>query len=77
MLLAAAWGCFLLVAFASHPQPDNLVTGFIVYALFGVDALEKISMATVIIIGVVQIGVCFLVGYVIGVFIETIQGARK
>ena len=77
MLLAIAWGCFLIVAFASHPKPDNLVTGYIVYALYGVDALEKISMAAAIVIGFVQIGICFLLGYLIGASIQTVRGARK
>lgn len=77
MFLATAWGCFLIVAFASHPEPDNLVTGYIVYALYGVDALAKISMATAIVIGLVQIGICFLFGYLIGASIQTVRGARK
>ena len=77
MLLAIAWGCFLIVAFANHPKPDNLVTGYIVYALYGVDALEKISMATAIAIGLVQIGICFLFGYLIGAAILAIQRTYK
>ena len=77
MLLAIAWGCFLIVAFASHPKPDNLVTGYIVYALYGADALGKISMAAAIVIGFVQIGICFLFGYLIGASIQTVRGARK
>ena len=77
MLLAIAWGCFLIVAFASHPKPDNLVTGYIVYALFGVDALGNISMATAIVIGIVQIGICFLIGYLIGASIEFFRGGTK
>ena len=77
MFLAIAWGCFLIVAFASHPKPDNLVTGYIVYALYGVDALGKISMAAAIAIGFVQIGICFLFGYLIGASIQTVRGARK
>jgi len=77
MLLAIAWGCFLVVAFATHPKPDNLVTGYIIYALYGVDALGKISMATVIVIGFVQIGICFLFGYLIGASIQVFRGARK
>ena len=77
MLLAIAWGCFLVVAFATHPKPDNLVTGYIIYALYGVDALGKISMATVIVIGFVQIGICFLFGYLIGASIQIFRGARK
>ena len=77
MYLAIAWGCFLIVAFASHPKPDNLVTGYIVYALYGVDALGKISMATAIVIGFVQIGICFLFGYLIGASIQIFRRARK
>ena len=77
MFLAIAWGCFLIVAFASHPKPDNLVTGYIVYALYGVDALGKISMAAAIVIGFVQIGICFLFGYFIGASIQTVRGARN
>ena len=77
MLLAIAWGCFLVVAFASHPKPDNLVTGYIVYVLYGVDALGKISMTTAIVIGLVQIGFCFLLGYLIGASIQIFRRARK
>ncbi len=77
MLLAIAWGCVLIVAFASHPKPDNLVTGYIVYALYGVDALENISMGAAIVIGCVQIGICFLFGYLIGASIQIVRGTRK
>ncbi len=77
MLLAIAWGCVLIVAFASHPKPDNLVTGYIVYALYGVDALENISMGAAIVIGFVQIGICFLFGYLIGASIQIVRGTRK
>lgn len=77
MLLAIAWGCVLIVAFASHPKPDNLVTGYIVYALYGVDALGNISMGAAIVIGFVQIGICFLFGYLIGASIQTVRQTRK
>lgn len=77
MLLAIAWACFLIVAFVNHPQPDNLVTGYIVYALYGLDALGKISMATAIGIGFAQIGICFLFGYLIGASIQIFRGTRK
>ncbi len=75
--LAIAWSCFLIVAFAYHPKPDNLVTGYIIYVLFGADALGKISMATAIVIGIAQIAICFLFGYFIGTAIQLIQEARK
>ena len=77
MLLAIAWGCFLIIAFASYPKPDNLVTGYIVYALYGVDALEKISMATAIAIGIGQIGICFLFGYLVGAAIHILRRTHK
>lgn len=77
MFLAIVWGCFLIVAVASHPKPDNLVTGYIVYALYGVDAFGKISMAAAIVIGFVQIKICFLFGYLIPASIQTVRKARK
>ena len=56
----------LVVAFAVQPTTDNLVTGYPVVLLLGVDALGELSVADVLGIAVVEVMLCFLLGYALG-----------
>lgn len=76
IILAAAWAMILLVAFLSYPKPDNLVTGYVVYALFGQDALGRLTITGAIGVGVMQIAACFLLGYLVGRIIQDNSQSR-
>ena len=66
LILASVWALVLIAAFVVHPSTDNIVTGFLVHAWFGVDALGALSVSGVFLVAILQIVGCFGVGYLIG-----------
>ena len=66
LLFAGAWICVLIASFIAYPGSDNLVTGFLIHALFGVDALGRMSAADVLAVAGLQVSVLFGLGYLIG-----------
>lgn len=67
--LAGIWALFLAVSFLAYPKPDNLVTGLLVHALLGVDALGRLTWSAVLALAVLQVGACFGIGYLIGLLL--------
>ena len=63
LILASVWALVLVAAFVVHPSTDNMVTGFLVHAWFGVDALGALSVGGVLLVAILQIVACFGVGY--------------
>lgn len=74
IILMLVWCVFLLIAFLIYPKSDNLIVGFIPLIVFGVDALNQITILTAIVICIVQIIVMFLFGYVMGWYIQNKLG---
>ena len=66
LLLAGLWTLVLVAAFIVHPDTDNLATGFLIHAWFGVDALGAMTVGSVLVVALLQITACFAVGYLIG-----------
>ena len=64
-ILAALWTLVLVVSFLIYPAPDNLVTGFVVHLVLGVDGLAQLSALSAAGIGLAQIALCFAVGYLV------------
>lgn len=56
----------LIASFIAYPGADNLITGFLIHALFGVDALGRMSAADVLVVAGLQVSVLFGLGYLIG-----------
>ncbi len=66
--LAGIWALCLAASFLAYPHPDNLVTGLLIHALLGADALGRLTWGAVLTLGALQIGACFGIGYLIGLF---------
>ncbi len=66
LIFAGIWALTLVVAFIIYPGTDNLFTGVLVHAWFGVDALGNLSVGDVLVVAVLQIVACFGLGYLIG-----------
>ena len=64
-ILAALWTLVLVVSFLIYPAPDNLVTGFVVHLVLGVDGLAQLSALSAAGIGFMQIVLCFAAGYLV------------
>ena len=74
LILAGVWVLVLVVAFIAYPRTDNAVTGFLVHAWFGLDALGALSPGGVLLVAMLQIVVAFAVGYLIGRLLEMFRG---
>ncbi len=66
LLLAGVWTLVLVAAFIVYPATDNVVTGFLIHAWSGVDALEAVSVTTVLGVAMLQIAACFGIGCLLG-----------
>ena len=74
LILAGVWVLVLVAAFIAHPRTDNVVTGFLVHAWFGLDALGALSPGGVLLVAMLQIVVAFGVGYSIRRLLEIFLG---
>ena len=74
LIFAGIWALTLVIAFIIHPGTDNLFTGLLVHAWFGVDALGNMSLGHVLIVALLQVLACFGLGYLIGVLFGRLRG---
>ena len=74
LVFAAVWALVLAAAFAIYPATDNMITGFLVHAWFGVDAAGALSIGGVLSVAVLQVAAFFGLGFSIGLYVSSLRG---
>ena len=60
--LTGLWALILVLGFVSYPKPDNLLWGYFVFILFGVDALGRLTLWWAMGIALIQLLIAFALG---------------
>ncbi len=74
LVFAVVWVLVLAAAFVIYPRTDNMITGFLVHAWLGVDALGALSVGGVVVVAILQLVACFGLGYVVGILFSRFRG---